>query len=258
MRSVGDLERGRSAKPAAIAAALILAVSVGGVADARFTADVETGFAFSGYNDVRIPGNSGTLFSLSEELETETSPFFRLRLGYMIGQKHSMTLLVAPLRLAGEGQVDRPVFFEDREFPANTPLKSTYRFDSYRLGYRYTLYDTPKIQFALGVTAKIRDASIKLEDDSQTAEKTNTGFVPLVSFMARWRPARTVSMLLDGDALAGPQGRAEDILLALEYNPSRMAGLRVGYRILEGGADVNEVYNFTLINYLVLGGVLYL
>lgn len=240
------------------AAALMLILAVGGAADARFTADVETGLVFSGYNDVRIPGDSGTLLSLSKELETEMSAFFRLRLGYRIGQNHSMTLLLAPLRLSGEGQVDRPVFFEDHEFPPNTLLKSTYRFDSYRLGYRYMVYDTPEIQFALGVTAKIRDASIKLEGDSQTAEKTNTGFVPLASFMARWRPARSVSLLLDGEALAGPQGRAEDILLAVEYRPSRVAGLRIGYRILEGGADVDEVYNFTLINYLVLGGVLYL
>jgi hypothetical protein len=241
-----------------IAAALALTVVFGGVADARFTADVETGLAFSGYNDVRIPGNSGTLISLSDELKTETSIFVRLKLGYTLGQKHSVTLLVAPLRLSGEGQVDRPVFFENHEFPANTQLKSAYRFDSYRLGYRYMLYDTPDIEFALGVTAKIRDASIKLEDNSVTVEKTNTGFVPLVGFAAKWRPARCVSLLLDGDALAGPQGRAEDILLALEYNPSPRAGLKIGYRILEGGADVDEVYNFTLINYLVLGGILYL
>ena len=29
--------------------------------------DIETGAVFSGYNDIRIPGDEGTLFSLSEE-----------------------------------------------------------------------------------------------------------------------------------------------------------------------------------------------
>ena len=241
-----------------IAAALILTMAVGGVAEARFTADVETGPVFSGYNDVRIPGDSGTLFSLSEELETGVSVFFRLKLGYAIARKHSLSLLIAPLRLTGEGRVNRSLIFDDQEFPANTMLQSSYRFDSYRIGYRYLLHDAPKFQVGLGVTAKVRDASIKLESDSLSAEKTNTGFVPLASFMVRWRPARSVSLLLDGDALAGPQGRAEDVLLALEYNPCKSAGLRIGYRILEGGADVDEVYNFTLVNYLVLGGILYL
>ncbi|NNJ51549.1 MAG: hypothetical protein HKP17_00020, partial [Ignavibacteriaceae bacterium] len=39
--------------------------------------DIETGAVFSGYNDVRIPGNGGTLFSLSEELEADPGIFYR-------------------------------------------------------------------------------------------------------------------------------------------------------------------------------------
>lgn len=241
-----------------IGIAAILAVAPASALGVGFSADVETGIASSGYNDVRIPGDTGTLFSLTDDLATETSLFFRLRLGYRIGETHSLSLLIAPLRLSAEGQVDRPIFFENHEFSANTVLRSTYRFDSYRIGYRYGFYHTPKAELALGVTAKIRDASIKLENGSVTAEKTNTGFVPLVSFLVRWELTQCVSLLLDGDALAGPQGRAEDVLLAAEYRPCTKAGVKMGYRILEGGADVDEVYNFTLINYLVLGGVLYL
>jgi hypothetical protein len=45
------------------------------------------------------------------------------------------------------------------------------------------------------------------------------------------------------------------MLLALLYNPSRNVASKVGYRIVEGGADVEEVYNFTLLHYLV-GGVI--
>ncbi len=32
--------------------------------------DLESGVVFSGYNDVRIPGDQGTLFSLSKELDS--------------------------------------------------------------------------------------------------------------------------------------------------------------------------------------------
>ena len=64
-----------------------------------------------------------------------------------------------------------------------------------------------------------------------------------------------MSLLLEGDAAASPggQGRAEDILLALIFNPSRNVAIKVGYRILEGGADVEEVYNFALLHYIVGG-----
>jgi hypothetical protein len=65
-----------------------------------------------------------------------------------------------------------------------------------------------------------------------------------------------MSVLLEADALAAPQGRAEDAIFALQYIINPRATLRFGYRILEGGADNDNVYNFTLLNYVVLGGVI--
>jgi hypothetical protein len=56
-----------------------------------------------------------------------------------------------------------------------------------------------------------------------------------------------------GDALAAPQGRAEDILAAFYAEAAEGIRLRLGYRILEGGADNDEVYNFTLVHYLSAG-----
>ncbi|MFZ1845950.1 MAG: hypothetical protein WAU12_03520, partial [Saprospiraceae bacterium] len=60
----------------------------------------------------------------------------------------------------------------------------------------------------------------------------------------------------EGDALAAPQGRAEDVLLAVTYKFSDNLMTHLGYRILEGGADNDEVYNFSLIHYASVG-VLY-
>ena len=50
-----------------------------------------------------------------------------------------------------------------------------------------------------------------------------------------------------GDALAAPQGRAEDVLLAPYVDLSERVRFRIGYRLLEGGADNDEVYNFALV-----------
>ncbi|MGB7296236.1 MAG: hypothetical protein WBC70_11660, partial [Candidatus Aminicenantales bacterium] len=57
----------------------------------------------------------------------------------------------------------------------------------------------------------------------------------------------------EGDAAAARQGRAEDILLALQYRLNDKLTLRAGYRILEGGSDVKEVYTFALIHFLSAG-----
>jgi hypothetical protein len=68
-----------------------------------------------------------------------------------------------------------------------------------------------------------------------------------------WNIDDTFGLLLYGDALAAPQGRAEDVLIAATYKLSERLGIRAGYRILEGGADNAEVYNFSWFNYASVG-----
>jgi len=217
--------------------------------------DVETGPAFSGYNNVAIPRDTGTRFSLSKDLKTDSAFFFRLRLGYQIGQKHTLSVFVAPLSLNASGSVNKSIRFFEENFPADTPLKAVYRFNSYRLTYRYDLIRKENLKFGFGLTAKIRDAAISVEGNNRKSEKTNVGFVPLINFRLEWFFGKKLSLLLDGDALAAPQGqgRAEDVLLALQLHLNENFALRAGYRILEGGANVEEVYNFALIHFVIAG-----
>ena len=234
-----------------IVACMLLTPRAGVRAQAQL--DLESGMVFASYSDVRIPGDGGTLFSLIDDLTSETEAFFRGRISYTFGGKHTLSLLVAPLSIPAAGTFDTPIDFTGVTFPAGEPLTAKYRFDSYRLTYRYALKRTDRLEVGLGVTGKIRDAEIRVESVDQVAAKKNTGFVPLINFLVRWNFERRFSLLLEGDALAAPQGRAEDVLVALQFWPSESVGFKAGYRILEGGADSDEVYNFALLNYLVLG-----
>lgn len=215
--------------------------------------DLETGAVFSGYNNVRIPGNLGTNFSLKDDLKSQVTPFYRLRASYVIKKRHSFSVLYAPLKIKSEGNVAKDIFFQGVLFPANTDLKGIYQFNSYRLTYRYDIISKPKFVFGLGFTGKIRDAKIALSSPGLSAEKANVGFVPIINFRFKWNIDNKFGLLLDGDALAAPQGRAEDIQLAATYQHTNNIGFRAGYRILEGGAANNSVYNFTLIHYASFG-----
>ncbi|MCW8961393.1 MAG: hypothetical protein OQK29_07495, partial [Ignavibacteriaceae bacterium] len=53
----------------------LLSISV----KAQATIDLESGAVFTGYNNVRIPGNQGTLFSLKDDLISKTTFFYRIR-----------------------------------------------------------------------------------------------------------------------------------------------------------------------------------
>ncbi len=235
------------------ATVLVFMTLIASEAWAGFSIDVEAGVASSGYNDIRIPGNTGSDISLTDDLKSDESEFWRARLGIGLGQKHRLSLLVAPLRLESSGSVDRAIDYNGVTFEAGEALSARYRFDSYRLTYSYALVQSERLNFDIGFTAKIRDAAIRIESEQRSSEKTNTGFVPLIYFALDWSFTSQFGLLIQGDALAAPQGRAEDILLAPYADLSDRVRFRIGYRILEGGADNDEVYTFALVHYVSAG-----
>jgi hypothetical protein len=220
---------------------------------AQWFVDFENGLAVSGYNDIQIPRDTGTRFSLTDDLKTDSGYFFRIRLGYRWKSGHNLSVFAAPLTLKAAGTVDKELVFFEETFPANTPLNAQYTFNSYRMTYRYDFVRKPKWQVGIGFTAKIRDAVVLVEGGGKSSKKTNVGFVPLLNFRVLWQFHSDWGLLLEGDAAAAAQGRAEDVLLALQYSLNEKVHFRAGYRIIEGGADVEEVYNFSLIHFLSAG-----
>ena len=240
-----------------LALCLIIGIGFG----TRFEFDIESGAAFVRYSDIQIPKSTGTLISFAEELSTDPAWFVRGRFTYYINDRNSLSALVAPLVLRASGRVDRDVVFENVTFPANAMLRTVYRFNSYRLSYQHYWLLGDRVKLGLGATAKIRDAAISIEatpgyaDSALFSEKTNIGFVPIIRFSCWWNFIEPLALLLEGDALAAPQGRAEDVSITLQGRIHDRILLKAGYRVLEGGSDVEAVYSFTWINYL-LGGVI--
>ncbi|MBN1607728.1 MAG: hypothetical protein JW940_13915 [Polyangiaceae bacterium] len=233
--------------------ATLTALALPGVSWAAADTDIEVGAVLASRNDVRIPGKGGTKFSFVEDLSTRAAPVFRVRVGYRFAERHVVTALYAPLRVNATGRIDRDIVFAGGAFPADTPVLAVYRFDSYRLTYRYSFVATPDLELAAGLTAKLRDAEVSLYG-ADVRRKTNTGFVPLVNLHVAWRPNHgAFGMVLDADALAAPQGRAEDVLLAATWRARDNVELRAGYRMLEGGSDIDEVYSFAWFHYAVAG-----
>ncbi|HQG56640.1 MAG TPA: hypothetical protein PK496_06500 [Bacteroidales bacterium] len=222
-------------------------------ASAQTGIDIETGLVFTGYNDVRIPGNTGTFFSLSDDLSAKEKIFYRIRINHSFGNRHDISVLYAPLTIVSSGIFTDNVIFEGVLFQSGRDVEADYKFNSYRLTYRYDIIKRDKLEFGIGFTAKIRDAKIALRSGGIESIKTNVGFVPILNFRLLWNVKDNLGVLLYGDALAAPQGRAEDVLLALQYKVNEKVTLKGGYRILEGGADNDEVYSFALFNYAVLG-----
>jgi hypothetical protein len=215
--------------------------------------DLETGPIFTGYNDARIPGNYGTRFSLPGVIGNEPWFYVRARAGWTIKDHHTISILAAPLKIDYDGSSSRFLLFKNRIFLPWAPIKATFKFNSWRLTYRYDIVHDERIQFGIGLTGKIRDAFIRLDSMGFQTTRPDLGFVPLINIRMQWMFAPNFSFLMDADWLAAPQGRAEDILFAFQYHINKNVLVKAGYRILDGGADNTKVYTFSIFHYAVFG-----
>ncbi|HNR90218.1 MAG TPA: hypothetical protein PKM65_17915 [Spirochaetota bacterium] len=242
----------------AIALASITLAAYSTPALAQYHIDLEGGYVDTGYNDIRIPAKGGTRFSLTQDLEAQPTYFYRGRAGYTFSDRHTVSFLAAPLRVVSLGTLRKDVRFGYIVFREGEYVETTFRFDSYRATYRYDFFTNESWRIGAGFTAKIRDASIKMESADLIAEEKNTGFVPILNFNIEWKFAGPFSLLVNGDALASPYGRAEDVFAGFLYQASKNVIVKLGYRILEGGADNKTVYTFSQFNYAAAGVVILL
>jgi len=215
-----------------------------------FRIEIEVGPVWQSKNDVRIPGNSGTLFSFGDLTGSGPYAAGRLTIGWDIRERHSLKFVAAPLRVTGRGTFDQAVSFAGSTFAAGTSTEGNYKFDTYRLTYRYMFLNKFSWRLSAGATVLLRDAEIELQQNGVKTADSNVGVLPLLSLAAEWSFIDRWAAILDFDGLAGGPGRAFDVAIKLRYDLTDRWRLNAGYRILEGGADNDEVYNFAWFNYV--------
>ena len=215
--------------------------------------EVESGAVWFSRNDVRIPNDGGTKFDMINLIGIDAEAYFRLRLQAQFGDRHTIRLLYAPIQKQGMGFFSDPVTFENSIFEEIIPVNGTYVFNTYRLTYRYTFYERGRWALGAGAAALVRDAKVELVQRDMRETNTDVGFVPLLHFNANYRLYSDLAVVFDVESLAGVQGRATDASLHFDYRVSRNLRFLLGYRVLEGGADVEDVYNFSWINFGSIG-----
>ncbi|MCI5072329.1 hypothetical protein MRY82_05240 [bacterium] len=221
----------------------------------RFRIETEVASTWQSRNDVQIPGDTGTAFSLSD---FASGPFFasRVYFWFHFNDRHSIRALYAPLNIQVEGLSDNNIEFNDAVFSGGAPVTGSYKFNSYRLAYLYHLRSDSPWQIAIGFSAKIRDARIALSNATTRSVYSNIGFVPLLLARLEYHFNQDLFLLLDIEALAAPQGRAEDATLQIRYSPFKgtfeNTNIGFGYRTVEGGASNEKVNTFAWLHYLTL------
>jgi hypothetical protein len=217
-----------------------------------FALEVEGGPLWQSSNDVAIPGDTGTRFSMKDLIGDGPFPVGRVTADWDINDRHALRAVIAPLEIDGTGTLDQTTSFAGQTFAAGTPTEGKYEFSSYRLGYRYTFLHDEHWRLRVGGTLFVRDAEIELEQAGVAASDSNVGLVPLLNFSAEYFPAKRWRIVGELDGLAAPQGRAFDVAIKGYYDLSDWSSIGLGYRMIEGGVDNDDVYNFAWLHSAVV------
>ena len=214
--------------------------------------EVEAGPLWQTRNDVRIPGDTGTRFSMSDLIGEDAGVAARVTADWNIDSHHSVRAVIAPINFNDTGTFDQPANFDGQAFAAGVPTQGTYKFSSYRLGYRYTYLHDEHWRLRVGGTLFVRDAKIQLEQAGVNASDSDVGIVPLLNLSAEYYPAKDWRIVSELDGLASGQGRAFDFTIKGLYDVSENCSVGLGYRTIEGGADNDDVFNFAWLHSLTL------
>ena len=233
-------------------AALIGTLPVRAATDPRWTASLEAGAVWQGRNDARIPGDTGTKFSLADLQGRGARASGRLTLTMDQGSSNRWRLMVAPLEIRGTGELPRTVNFAGAAYAAATPTTGWYKFNSYRLTYMRRFHHSDRASWHFGGTLKVRDARVALRQGTTATSDYNLGIVPLAHLAGELRIAPGWRVAMDVDGLAAPQGRAFDVGIHAIRDITPDWALGIGYRTLEGGADNDSVYTFAWLNYVTI------
>ncbi len=211
--------------------------------------------AFGAKNTVQRPNNSeGTRVHLNKEFNRVHTASFspRIELEYSYKRHHGIAT-AAFLQDKFEGTSDRDILYDEILFPTGNFIETKYKFNTYRVGYRYRLVDRERFAFELGATLLIRDAYIELQDESERAKYSNVGVAPLLSYYLEWKADERLSLFSYGDAFAIKAGRAEDLFAGAKYRFTDKLYATAGYRLLEGGSDGDRVYTMAFFHFISLG-----
>jgi len=235
----------------------------------QISTDIETGIVKVNRNDASsswknsfgdLNGTDGTLFSYANDFNNPVKPLLRFRASYTFGKskKHVLSFLAAPVQYKTEGILKNPITFNSTVFEANQQTEGFYKFNGYRLTYRYNFIQRDDLVLGLGLTLNLRDAEFSLKQGSKYERNYNRGLVPLINTYVNYKFIDKLGILVDGDVFyVDNTGGAIDFLTGFNYSLNKNVSFKTGYRFFSGvGSEKGNVYNKLFVSSFVVGGVI--
>lgn len=208
--------------------------------------EAEVGPVYVFRNDGRY-GEQGTWYNASDVGQQRNLALSkRLEVELGLGERHTVSLLYAPVELLTRVTLDAPLVFNDTRFEAGTVVDHRYLFDGLRASYLFHLLDRERLDLHVGGVLQIRNAAVQFAsvDGTQFASESDIGPVPALAILARYTTQSGVYGELEAVGLStfglvgGTEGGVLDASLTLGLPFRADADLFLRLRGYGGGADV--------------------
>jgi hypothetical protein len=100
------------------------------------------------------------------------------------------------------------------------------------------------------LSLKIRDAGVSLKNRELLSENFSIGFAPLINLLVNWDISQKIGVDFFGEGIAASKGRAIDLSSSGRYSFTKNLQGNIGYRLLEGGANGTNRYNFIQLHFI--------
>jgi len=217
---------------------------------------VDIGGAFPGDAAIRAPKTGGTPFSVSDDFHPDLSPFIRFQADWTIARRHTFFGAAAPLRLSAYGPAPAPIIFTNAPaFAQDEPISVSYRMDTYRLGYQFTLIDIPQFRFKFGLSARFRSGAIKLRGISRETECANSDIALFLDlrYSMDFFTGNGWTLFLDGDSLIFRNGYGHDLFAGVRHDLLGRYFLRWGWRAMFEKKDTDALFVKARAHLITLG-----
>jgi hypothetical protein len=219
--------------------------------DYKFTAVAEIGFLGVLGHKVQF-GNSGTYFDYKKDGGQDVLfPIIRPSLELQYKKRNTFILLYQPLTIESQVLLTEDLVVDELVYPANSGVKLLYNFPFYRFSYlRNVTPKAQKLDFAIGGTIQIRNATISFESLDGSSYRTNrdVGIVPALKIRSKYTVTPWSYLELEADGIYAPvsylNGSNTEIVGAILD-----ASLRGGIKLTD------EVHSFLNLRYLGGGAV---
>lgn len=196
--------------------------------------------------------NSGTYINyVNEGGQDVLFPVSRLSLELEIRERHTLTFLYQPLRLETTTLLVRDLVIDDLVYPAGTGVNFLYNFPFYRISYMKELAPgSEKIDFALGASLQIRNATIEFKSTDGTLFRSNRdiGPVPILKFRTRYTINNLTYTEIEADGFYAP-------VSYINGSDNEVVGAILDASLRQGLNVTDEVGTFLNLRYLGGGAV---